>query len=126
MATWFELTQFVQQNAQTERMDTGMLKALLNYEDGRSQLAFVLPAVPFADVSIVTFMSPIGAKSAIPAAALMEEFTPFGFRAFGDLYMVSHSVVLDTLDAPEAAFALHAVAAVADELEKKYVGGDQF
>lgn len=126
MASWADLKDYIASSGNgMEVMDSGGLKVLVELEGSRSQLVFVLPPMDFAGQRLVGFRSPVASTNEVKPEHLFAASNLFGVVEGAGLYMLTHTVILDTLDAEEAAFALFALAVSADQVEKSVVGGDR-
>lgn len=122
MATAAEARAFVKQNFNVDEMDGGMLKMLWDLEDGRSQLVFVN-----VSEELMMVVSPIAKVGSISADKVFDANDNFwGIVKFGELYCLSHVILLANADANEIAQPLEMLAVLADKMENSLGLGDVF
>jgi hypothetical protein len=119
---------------QYERQEGGKLKLLYRFDDGRSQLVFLVPQGEFEGVPVVEIYSPVMRLQGktVPAALanrLLEvngarKLTYFGVEAVGDGLVVFcyHNTPTTGLGSKALATLLLGVATFADEMEKEQLG----
>jgi len=120
MATQKEAIQFILENFPSEKISDTLIKIVLSWNDGRSQLVF-------AEVKdeVIAVASPFAESSAISAQqAINANETVFGVGMAGDWFALKHAVPLEDVDASEMGVAFNLLAELADELEKKLGLGD--
>jgi hypothetical protein len=123
MATQQEAISFIKSNFKTEPLDGGGMKLIFDLGGGRSQLSFVE-----VSESNVQFSSPFASLDDVTAKQALEANSEFslGMQIMGNFYVVKHVAPLADLDASEINEAFELVANIADMLEKRLVGGDNF
>lgn len=121
MASQKEVVAFILKNFPSEEISENLIKVVISWNDGRSQLVFahvmddvMSVASPFADQSDISATQAINANESI-----------FGVGMAGDWFALKHVVPLGDLDASEMDVAFKALAEIADELEKKLGLGDK-
>lgn len=120
MASQKEVISFILENFPSESISDTLVKVVVSWDDGRSQLVFANVMENLMDVA-----SPFAEQSAISATqALNANESVFGVGMVADWYALKHVVPIDDLDASEMHVAFKALAEVADELEKKLGLGD--
>jgi hypothetical protein len=120
MATQQEAIQFILENFPSEKIGDTLIKIIMSWDDGRSQLVF---AEVKEDVMAVS--SPFAESSAISAQqAINANGTIFGVGMAGDWFALKHVVPLTDVDASEMGVAFSTLAEHADEIEKKLGLGD--
>jgi len=120
MASQSETFNFITSNFQCEKLSENLLKVVISWNDGRSQLVF---ATVKADVMQIA--SPFAKTSAITAEqALNVNNTAFGIGIVAEWFALQHVVPLPDLDASEIDIAFNTVGELADELEKSLGLGD--
>lgn len=123
MASQQEAIKFIKSNYNTEELGEGTLKLVFDLGDGRSQLV-----IATVNESNVQFSSPFAKVDDVTAKIALEANSEFslGMQIIGDFYMVKHVAPLADLDASEINDAFEMIANIADELEKKLLGGDAY
>lgn len=122
MASQQEAINFIKSNFVTETYNDG-LKLIFDLDEGRSQLVFV-----FVDEFKVQYLSPFASIDDVTPKQALEANSEFsvGMQIVDNhLYVVKHVAPLADLDASEIAEGFELVANIADQLEKKLVGGDK-
>jgi hypothetical protein len=123
-----------------EKTDSGALRVLYEFDDGRSQLVFLMPQGQFDDVDVVEIYSPVmrlrdDTVPAVLGRRLLEmngerKITYFGVEDVEGSLMVFcyHNTPSDKLDAKTLETLLLAVSTFADEMEKEQLGvsSDEF
>lgn len=123
MASQQEAIDFIKSNYAFNELQGGMLNFVFDLEAGRSQMVFVL-----VDDTKIEYFSPFGDVSDVTAKQALDAISSysFGMQIIDDEFVVKHVVFLENLDASEIKDGFHIVASIADELEKKLVGGDNY
>lgn len=123
-----------------EKTDSGALRVLYEFDDGRSQLVFLMPQGQFDDVDVVEIYSPVmrlrdDTVPAVLGRRLLEmngerKITYFGVEDVEGTLMVFcyHNTPSEKLDAKTLETLLLAVSTFADEMEKEQLGvaSDEF
>jgi hypothetical protein len=121
MATQKEAIQFIRDNFPSENVDESLIKIVVGWDDGRSQLVF-------AEVleTVIAVSSPFAERTAISAEQAINANTSiFGIGMAGDWFALKHVLPLADLDASELQIGISGLAEIADELEKKLGLGDK-
>lgn len=92
-------------------------------DNGRSQVLFV-GSFGNGNLQLARFLSPVCNVSNVAAATLLQESSLFGYTQVGDTYCVTTSVLLNTIDTEELSLILYGLLPQADQLERKFTGGD--
>lgn len=122
MATQSEIVNYLKNNFNVQEHSGNVVTLLKSWDDGRSQLVFVL----VTDVSVV-ISSPIAELANVNLVNLIKvvgEQTPYGVRLVGDFVVISNAGLTATTDAVELAVPINIISELADELEKAITGGD--
>lgn len=130
MATWNTLVEYVRRNYRVSDEKPNMVKMIFEVGDLRTQLVF-LWAQTLGDGTEpwVQIESPFGELDTVDVRAAvqaMSELVCGGIASMGTLVTVRHSVPLENLDINEFERPLNLVLTTADELERKFTGGDRF
>lgn len=123
MASQSEVLSFIKNNYPSENVNENMVKVVISWNDGRSQLVFahVLP-----DATAMEVASPFGTMDAMSAEqAINANDSMFGVGVVGDWYALKHVVPIADIDQSEMDVAFKLLAETADELEKKLGFGDK-
>ncbi len=123
MASQQEAIDFIKSNYRFDELQGGMLKFVFDLDGGRSQLVFVI-----VGETIVEYFSPFGDVSDVTAKQALDAISgySFGMQLVDGQFVVKHVVFLENLDASEIKDGFQIVASIADELENKLVGGDNY
>ena len=123
MATQQEVRNFIKSNYNCDELDNGSFKTVFDLGGGRSQLVFLT-----VNDYNVQYQSPFASVDDVSAKQALEANSEYnlGVQLQGDYYMIVHLAPLADLDASEIGEGFEYVTSVADALEKKLVGGDQF
>lgn len=128
MTTWVELKKYIHDNYKVEEVNEGFLKLLFDTESGRSQLVFIEHA--FNDnADWVKVTSPFGKLEKIDLAAaarMLAERIVGGLIVVNELVVIANSLPLENLDANEINETMLRITFIADELEKLFVGKDDW
>ncbi len=120
MATRAEALSFIKSNFQVEDLGDDFLKMVWTFENGRSQLVF-------AEVrdSLVLVLSPIAEVGRVTAEKILDvSESVWGIIKRGDLYFLTHVILLENADPNEISGPLEILAVHADELEEALGLGD--
>ncbi len=120
MATRAEALNFIKSNFKVEDLGDDFLKMVWTFENGRSQLVF-------AEVrdSLVLVLSPIAEVGRVTADKILDiSESVWGIIKRGDLYFLTHVILLENADANEISGPLEILAVHADELEEALGLGD--
>jgi hypothetical protein len=128
MATANEVINFLNENfdvQSTKKLDGGgqLIHINVAWNDGRSQSVFVGFMGPFVRID-----SPVGSVEDVDIESLVDVVSNnsvWGVRKTADMYCVTNTGILDTVDAPELLIPINQIAELADELEKAAFGHDQ-
>ena len=129
MASWEELRSYIRITYKVADDDGTLMRLLFSVGEGRSQVVIVAKSTTGDGRQFATIASAFAEQGQVDidsALAAMAEYVVGGIVAYGQTYMVRHSVPLDTLDPDEFEGPLHLVLATADVLEAKFVGSDKF
>lgn len=122
MASKAEILNWIKEHAPLEELDNEVYKALVEWNDGRSQLVFV----SFGD-EVLEVSSPFAREDEITAQqAIQANMSFFGVDALAGMYCLKHVLPIMNVDENELIFALDLLAEAADEFEKKLGLGDKF
>ena len=122
MASPNEVFSFITSNYPSEKISDSMIKVVVGWNDGRSQLVF---AHIQPDAAAMEVASPFSTRDAMTAEqAINANESMFGLGVLGEWYALKHVVPIADLDASEMDVAFKLLAEVADELEKKLGLGD--
>jgi hypothetical protein len=127
-ATWADVVRHLTDNYKPEKLSDSNYKLLFGLGN-RSQLAFVRRASSRQDEHWCLLESPIGKVADAKLRALLEaadEVICGGVVVADGRATYKHALPVATFNAADFDMALRAVALTADELERKFVGGDEF
>lgn len=121
MASQAETINFIKSNFKCDDLGDNVLKVLVSWNDGRSQLVFATVGTEIMQVA-----SPFAQLSDISAEqALNANQSAFGVGKVADWFAIQHVVPMADLDASEISIAFNSIGEIADELEKKLGLGDK-
>lgn len=129
MATWQDLVSFVRANYKIAEEKADSLALDFGMDDGRFQRAMVFLTSQGDGTQWVQVESGIGTIDQLPLRPLLDEVGGKicgGLATIGTLVTFRHAVPLANLDAEEFQRPLAMVTVTADELERKFAGGDTF
>ncbi len=130
MATWNELVKHVKRKYDIEDEGARFLKLVFNVGVARSQVVFLNRcALLDGNEEWVQIESPIGRLADVDLRRAVEEVGGVvcgGLACAGDVLTLRHSVPLDNLDLNEFERPLELVTTIADRLETRLTGDDQF
>jgi hypothetical protein len=130
MATWSELVDFVRSNYTIADEKPGFIKLVFETGGLRSQLVFISQhALKDGEEEWAIIESPFAEVGSVDLQRALEEIGGMvcgGVAVTAGFTTVRHSVPLQNLDINEFVRPLILVTITADELEKKFVGGDKF
>jgi hypothetical protein len=129
MASWEELRSYIRITYKVAEDNGNLLRLLFAVGEGRSQIVIVAKSTTGSGVEFATIASPFAEAGQVEIDSVlgsMAEYVVGGIVAYGDMYMVRHSVPLANLDPDEFEGPLHLVLSAADVLEAKFVGSDNF
>lgn len=120
MASKDEVINWIKANAPTEAIDGDTFKVLMEWNDGRSQILFVLPRDQVLEV-----FSPFAQENEVSAQqAIQANTSVFGVDFFAGMYGLKHVLPIENVDENELVFGIKLLAEAADEFEKKLGLGD--
>ena len=129
MATWEDLRAYVRETY-TVSEDTGELLTLLfNVSGERKQWAYVTRTRTGGGLDFATIASPFATVGTIDLEGALHELREYvvgGVATYGDLYVVRHAVLLETINTAEFEVPLRLVLGAADALESQFAGSDLF
>jgi len=131
MASWQEIIAHIESQYTMTRMGENMIALTFGFQDGRSQALAIAYAPTVGPMPAhIKFFSQIGDRKKLKRKLgdILEESGdyPFGVTCLGNWVGVVHTALADTIDAPEIDVPLELLAGVADELERRFTGGDEF
>ena len=122
MATTAETLSHIKSIYRTEEVgSSGILKAVFETDDGRSQVVFL-----FVDEYKIQIASPFAKTSQITDAQAFEVSldSPFGVGKLADFYVVRNTVQIADLDPSEVTIGVELTMLIADGFEKELGLGD--
>ena len=128
MANWNGVRDFIKGKYTVAKDDGDYLAMVFNTTDGRDQLVSVKKIQTGQGEVWVQISSPVGyipIKYMDDALELLDNKMCGGLVKIGDKHFVRHCMPVADLSTEELDDPLHIVINVADELEKKFVGGDE-
>jgi hypothetical protein len=129
MATWNDVKNFLKSGLNAQEVSNGNgVTADIKYTDGRSQFVNVMRQ-EYKGAEWIDIFSGIGKLNAANLNTALEaalEATCGGIVKIGDNYAVRHCIPIADLSNEEIIGPMTIVASVADSLEEKLVGGDNF
>jgi hypothetical protein len=129
MASWEELRSYIRITYKVADDDGAMLKLLFTVGEGRTQIVVVAQSTTAGGAEFATIASPfaeLGQLEIDSVLGTMADYVVGGIVAYGQMYMVRHSVPLADLDPDEFDGPLRLVLSTADALEAKFIGSDRF
>ncbi|MFB9908978.1 hypothetical protein [Allokutzneria oryzae] len=133
MASWRDLVGYVKSSYQVMKEEPDEVRILYTFEDSddeREQVVVLFREVLDGKHEWVQIVSPCGLVSDIHLQGFLEEIghttVAGGAAIIGEHVVVRHSLPLENLDINEFEDPLALVAATADQLEEKFVGGDDY
>jgi len=126
--TWPEVQKHMRDSYKLADDTPDMISMIWTYEEGRQQ-KILIRRYRAADREMLEFKSAFAHRSdAEPEALLRDNASlPIATVALsGDVYLVVYNALLGNLAMPDLNFLLSRIAAVADRLEEKHAGEDQF
>ncbi|GAA3985741.1 hypothetical protein GCM10022247_00260 [Allokutzneria multivorans] len=137
MATWVDLVRYVKAAYRVISEEDGELRILHRFEsqfdgmgDEREQVVVIHREILDGKHEWVQIVSPCGLVSEIDLKRFLEEVghttVAGGAAIIGEHVVVRHSLPLENLDPNEFDDPLQLVVGTADELEEKFVGGDDY
>lgn len=130
MATWGDLVAFVKSEYRCTRIEPDEIRVEVEFEDGRRQAVVIYREIFDKREEWAQIVSPCGRAGEVNLLALLTELGQTsvcgGAVVMGEFVGIRHSMPLENLDANEFVDPLALVAAVADELEEKFTGGDGY
>lgn len=130
MATWDDLVAFVKSGYRVVQESRDELRILVRFEDERSQIVIVHRELLDGESEWVQIATPIGTVHELDVLELLLEMGATtvvgGAVVMGEHVVLRHSLPLADLDAPEFTVPLELIAGSADELEERYVRGDEY
>ena len=131
MATWKQIRDYIQSNYKydyDEELD--MFKLIFDMGDGRTQAVFLeRDQNQGCDTSYVEISSPVGMVSKNDIFDLLEDLEGKvcgGAVKSGKNIFIRDRMLLESVDAVWIDNSLKLIAGIADEMEDKYVGGDEY
>ena len=129
MATWKQVRDYIQENYKYEYDEEyDMFKLIFEITDERSQVVFVERDKSVSGTSWIEVSSPVGEVNKNDIFDLLEDLDKKvcgGAVKIGNRIFIRSRYLLDSIDSDAIDNALSLLAGIADELEEKYVGGDE-
>ena len=128
MATWKQVRDYVESNYKYDYDEEGdFFKLIFDVGDDRTQVVFIQRLKNQKGTSWVEVSSPIGEIDKADIFDFLEELEETvcgGAIKRGDYIFIRNAILLDSIDSDSLDSALARIASIADDLENKYVGGD--
>jgi len=125
MATWQELRGYIASNYRLSEDDGTSLTLVLDVGEGRTQSVFVSYIDVWGQVLIESPFAEV-AKCDLTILRSILADTLVGIRSNDTHLLTSHQTPIDYLQPEEFEVPLHLSVSVADDLEKRYFGGDEY
>ncbi|MEV6410605.1 hypothetical protein [Kribbella sp. NPDC051718] len=129
MASWEELRSYIRITYKVAEDDGTILRLLFAVGEGRTQIVVVGQSKTNSGAEFATIASPFAEVGQVEIDSVLSSLADYvvgGAVAYGQMYMLRHSVPLADLDPDEFDGPLRMVLSTADELEAKFVGSDRF
>lgn len=129
MAKWEDLRSYIRITYKVAEDDGTFLRLVFGVGEGRSQIVVVAQSTTGSGSEFATIASPfaeVGQVDIDTVLSTMADYVVGGVVAYGQTYMVRHSVPLADLDPEEFDGPLRLVLSTADVLEAKFLGSDNF
>jgi hypothetical protein len=127
MANWIGVKSFLKQNYANVKDEGNQVIFTVSWNDGRSQVVFADMHVDSAGAEWVSLESPVGVISPSYLNAALEFINGYfcgGLVKIGDTHYVRHAAPVADISERELLAPLKQISTVADETEKRFVGGD--
>lgn len=127
---WAEVKRFLRSNYKVDDEENDILAFLFDLENGRTQRVFV--ELNKAQVNATEWISISSCIGLIDETEINEVLLELGKLCFGGLireenkHYLRYTVLLKSASEQSLLDPIEAIASIADELEEKYVGGDQY
>ena len=130
MATWKQVRDYLFANYKCEYNNDGdFIKLIFDAGNDRTQVVIVDRLKNQAGTSWVQVSSPVGEVEGADIFDLLEELSSTvcgGAIKIGDDIWIRNVILLDSIDNDLLDSALARIASIADDLEEKFVGGDEY
>lgn len=128
MANWSDLASYIRSRYDVTDDAGDFMKLVFDLGDGRSQVIFVAATnKPEGDFAVIS--SPFARVGSVDAIDVLREVGGHsigGVVVMGDRFFLRHTVPLADLDIDEFTGPFQTVLTVADSLEQRYMGSDEF
>src|SRR5574344_1365216 len=125
--TWNDVKKYILSHYKVSDDDDDILTLVFEMDNARSQIVFIEKATS-ADGSVwIQISSPVGVIDPIAiegALLLLNEKVCGGLIKIEDKYYVRYAVPVENLSVEEIGTPLNVVMRAADEIEARFVGGD--
>ncbi|MDH5492451.1 MAG: hypothetical protein OEY14_10905 [Myxococcales bacterium] len=128
MPTWAELQEYAREKYELAEDEPERFRLVFEYETGRRQ-AILVTRFEAMGRAWIDFASACCRRDQMdPLDALRRNFEMAlgAICLSGDIYLVRHSALLETMDLAEFELPLHVIARTADELERELARSDVF
>ena len=129
MATWKQVRDYIQSNYDCKyNEEADLLSLVFDTNEDRSQVVIVSRNKSNSGDNWIEIASPIGEVSKNDIFDLLEDLTDYvcgGAILIDDEVWIRNRILLDSIDSPTIDNVMKIIAGIADDLEDKYVGGDE-
>jgi len=129
MAKWSEIKKEIQRNYTVADESLGLIKLIFEFSDGRSQIVLIEKANNDNGEIWVQVSSPVGMIESDDLEAALEilgEKLCGGLIKEDETYVVRNSMLMEELSYEELFRSLKMISVIADELEEKFIGDDEY
>ncbi|GBU26766.1 hypothetical protein R84B8_00278 [Treponema sp. R8-4-B8] len=128
MASWDQVKNFIRSNYKVQNDEGDFFKMVFDLSNDRTQMVFVQKVQTKQNGIWIQISSPvgiIGQEKMNKALETLNDKVCGGLVKIGDKHFVRHCMPIDDMSLDEFAVPLTFITSSADDLEKKFVGGDE-
>ena len=127
MATWKEIKDFIRNNYNLQKDEGDFFQMTFEIDENRSQLVFVQKTKSQSGDIWIQIASPIGLiedDEINDALEMLNDAMCGGMVKMGERHFVRHCMPIDELSPDQFIKSMNIIVGVADDMEKRFIGGD--
>jgi hypothetical protein len=128
MASWEQVKNFIRGNYKVQNDEGDLFRMVFDLGNDRTQLVFVQKIINKNNSIWVQISSPVGIikqEKINKALEMLNDKPCGGLVKIGDKHFIRHCMPIDDMSLDEFSVPLNFITNAADELEQKFVGGDE-
>jgi len=128
MASWDQVKNFIRGNYKVQDDDGDFFRMIFDLGNNRTQMVFVQKVITKKDGIWIQLSSPVGIIKQEKINKVLEALNDKvcgGLVKIGDKHFIRHCIPIDHMSLDEFAVPLNFITSSADDLEEKFVGGDE-